>query len=893
MNVKITGYGDALYTGGTTSGQHALGSGYGSCANVSCHSSGQNETDGTLTPPLGTGTPTWGAKLDCGSCHKNMNSSASASGSHTKHAQGAINYSCATCHDGYTESSTGATHADGTVNVKFYNDVVALYTGGTTSGQHALGSGYGTCPNVSCHSSGQNETDGTLTPPLGIGTPTWGTKLDCSGCHKNMDSSASASGSHTKHAQGALNYNCSICHSGYSESSTGATHNDGTVNVKITGYGDALYTGGTTSGQHALGSGYGSCATVSCHGVAQNETDGTTALPHATGTPTWGAKLDCGGCHKNMDSSAAASGSHTKHAQGSLNYGCAVCHSGYSETVTGATHNDGTINVKVTGYGDALYTGGTTSGSNGIGSGYGSCATVSCHGVAQNETDGTTALPHATGTPTWGAKLDCGGCHKNMDSSAAASGSHTKHAQGSLNYGCAVCHSGYSETVTGATHNDGTINVKVTGYGDALYTGGTTSGSNGIGSGYGSCATVSCHGVAQNETDGTTALPHATGTPTWGAKLDCGGCHKNMDSSAAASGSHTKHAQGSLNYGCAVCHSGYSETVTGATHNDGTINVKVTGYGDALYTGGTTSGSNGIGSGYGSCATVSCHGVAQNETDGTTALPHATGTPTWGAKLDCGGCHKNMDSSAAASGSHTKHAQGSLNYGCAVCHSGYSETVTGATHNDGTINVKVTGYGDALYTGGTTSGSNGIGSGYGSCATVSCHGVAQNETDGTTALPHATGTPTWGAKLDCGGCHKNMDSSAAASGSHTKHAQGSLNYGCAVCHSGYSETVTGATHNDGTINVKVTGYGDALYTGGTTSGSNGIGSGYGSCATVILPRLCPERNGRHQLFRMPPAPRPGARSSIAAAAIRTWIPARRQAAATTKHLNSPSLNRLR
>ena len=134
-----------------------------------------------------------------------MNSSAAASGSHTKHAQGVEDISCATCHNGYTENSTGATHNDGTVNVKITGYGDALYTGGTTSGQHALGSGYGSCANVSCHSSGQNETDGTLTPPLGIGTPTWGTKLDCSGCHKNMDTNASASGSHTKHAQGAIN----------------------------------------------------------------------------------------------------------------------------------------------------------------------------------------------------------------------------------------------------------------------------------------------------------------------------------------------------------------------------------------------------------------------------------------------------------------------------------------------------------------------------------------------------------------------------------------------------------------------------------------------------------------------------------------------------------------
>ncbi|MEK6743512.1 MAG: CxxxxCH/CxxCH domain-containing protein, partial [Nitrospirota bacterium] len=203
------------------------------CNNLYCHSSGQSATGGAVPTYA---NPNWESSvMDCGSCHNNMDSNSSAPGSHVQHAQ-TSGIACATCHNGYTETTTGATHVDRTVNVNFSGPGAgSFYTGGTTSGDHAVGGGYGRCQTSACHSSGQNETTGAATP-LSYGTPTWGTTLACNSCHRDMDTDIAASGSHRMHAQ-TEQISCASCHNGYTETTTAAgTHNNGSINLSfITG----------------------------------------------------------------------------------------------------------------------------------------------------------------------------------------------------------------------------------------------------------------------------------------------------------------------------------------------------------------------------------------------------------------------------------------------------------------------------------------------------------------------------------------------------------------------------------------------------------------------------------------------------------------------------------
>ena len=794
-----------------TTANRAPSAAYGSCSNIYCHSSAQSSTGGA--GPIYANQTWGGGALTCSSCHQNMDSSAAATGSHTKHAQGTVNLACATCHNGYTETGVAAaTHVDNQINLTFSG------TGAGTSYSQGLAgavqNGYGNCTTSPCHSSGQNAT-GNL--PASYATVTWGaTATGCGICHVDFDTSAAATGSHTKHAQGAENMACAFCHGGYTETSyAAATHLNSNINLSFTSYAaGANYSQGAS---HPVGNGYGNCSNLYCHSTGQSTTG---ASPATFQTVTWNSgALTCGSCHQNMDSSAAATGSHTKHAQGAENMACAFCHNGYTETtVTAATHVDNNINLSFSSYAaGANYSQGAT---HAAANGYGNCSNLYCHSTGQSTTG---ASPATFQTVTWNSgALTCGSCHQNMDSSAAATGSHTKHAQGTVNLACATCHNGYTETgVAAATHVDNQINLTFSG------TGAGTSYSQGLAgavqNGYGNCTTSPCHSSGQNATGN---LPASYATVTWGATATgCGICHVDFDTSAAATGSHTKHAQGAENMACAFCHGGYTETsYAAATHLNSNINLSFTSYAaGANYSQGA---SHPVGNGYGNCSNLYCHSTGQSTTG---ASPATFQTVTWNSgALTCGSCHQNMDSSAAATGSHTKHAQGAENMACAFCHNGYTETtVTAATHVDNNINLSFSSYAaGANYSQGAT---HAAANGYGNCSNLYCHSTGQSTTG---ASPATFQTVTWNSgALTCGSCHQNMDSSAAATGSHTKHAQGAENMACAFCHNGYTETtVTAATHVDNNINLSFSSYAaGANYSQGAT---HAAANGYGNCSNL-------------------------------------------------------------
>ena len=358
----------------------------------------------------------------------------------------------------------------------------------------------------------------------------------------------------------------------------------------------------------------------------------------------------------------------------------------------------------------------------------------------------------------------CTDCHTNppVDSATrnAATGlfrgSHNKHA-GSLGLACTVCHS--NNTTTG--HRTGYISMAS----PSIY-GGTYSKASAPTYSFpqssnptmGTCNNVSCHTTVQ----GANGVGAGANAPqTWAAPgpLGCGACHPDM-SGASATGRHVKHTNstaGNYNMACSTCHTGYtSASANPATHGDGTINVALA---TGTYSGGTISGNNAPGGGYGTCSNVSCHSTAQSATGG---LPATYMTPTWGGSgsLGCGGCHVDMKNNVAATGSHRMHAQ-TANITCDLCHgTGYtSTTVAVATHANGSINLSFTG------NAASTNYSQGLisapGNTYGNCTTSNCHGA---------------GTQVWGADTtdaECTKCHGspgtavatyNTDSRTAAPG---------------------------------------------------------------------------------------------------------------------------------
>ncbi len=433
VDVNFTGKAvGTVYSQGTSS---VLGNGFGTCSTSACHSSGQGTTG--LSTGLTYGVATWGQSLTCASCHKNMDSDATATGDHVVHAQ-TRNIACAICHSGYTETtSVPTTHVDGNVNLTFTGKAVGtVYSQGTAG---ALGNGFGTCSTSACHSSGQGTTG--LSTGLTYGSvPTWGGTVTCASCHKNMDTDATATGDHVVHAQ-TRNIACDTCHGGYTEStSTAATHVDGNVNLTFTGSATGtVYSQGTAG---ALGNGFGTCTTSACHSSGQGTTGLSTGLTY--GTITWGGTVTCASCHKNMDSDATATGDHVKHAQGLRNFSCATCHNGYTETTaTPASHLDGNVNLSISG---TLINSGATpitavysQGAAGpLGNGFGSC-TTNCH----NGPGGVFTAPALA----WGSTSTCASCHSFPPATAAHASATTAPAN------CNSCHSNMNAggTVTTAT----------------------------------------------------------------------------------------------------------------------------------------------------------------------------------------------------------------------------------------------------------------------------------------------------------------------------------------------------------------------------------------------------------------------------------------------------------
>ncbi|ACM18430.1 cytochrome c, 26 heme-binding sites [Geotalea daltonii FRC-32] len=514
---------------------------YRTSCNVYCH--------GQWTGANGSINPSWivtdGSQSACGTCHAASAANVPATGKHTTHASssaGNYGFSCTKCHPG----ASSFNHVNGSVQWRLSSSTTGLigstssYSPAVTGADPAGISGntnklapsatYGTCTNIYCHSNAQSNT-GAATP-VAYTSPGWNdASLGCGGCHLDMDTNASATGDHVKHAQ-TYAISCVTCHNGYTETSvTTATHVNKVIEISFSGNG-----AGTTYSQanQAPGNGYGTCSTSYCHSTAQSSTGGAT--PTYPGTaPTWGSStMNCGSCHLNMDSNTSAPGDHVKHAQGTANFTCATCHNGYTETsVTTSTHVNKTIELSFSG----TYATGTvySQGNGAVGNGFGNCTASKCHGQ---------------GAPVWGgglysATVPCENCHGSAATSPFYStaatgaaptkvtaendskvGAHVPHLTARAAYtgivACGDCHT-VPATITAVGHMNG-VSAPVFSGDAVLNTANPTYASS-------TCTATYCHGgkMINGSSNGSDTSPtwtntaYLTGTPS--NTGDCAMCH--------------------------------------------------------------------------------------------------------------------------------------------------------------------------------------------------------------------------------------------------------------------------------------------------------------------------------------------------------------------------------
>ncbi|MBK5275272.1 MAG: CxxxxCH/CxxCH domain-containing protein [Desulfuromonadales bacterium] len=463
---------------------------FGSCNNIYCHSIGQSVTG------VGAGTavttPAWGsAALTCGSCHQNMGPAvnANATGKHSKHAQTA-GIACSVCHGASYTSSTvptgaGTTHVDKNINLAFSGVASSPATTYSKGNTFAAGvSVYGNCSNSYCHSTVQNATTGLAGATYRSVSWTTATNLTCAGCHVDMTTDATGSGSHRVHtiATGA-NFDCAVCHAGYTKTSTvPATHVNGLIELGAAGF---TYSQGAA---HAPASGYGTCSASVCHGQGAVTWGATfvagTTFPYSTS--------QCDKCHagttaapfystaipKVTSNTDAKVGAHTSHLTSTDSlasaFACFDCHG--TVTLNSANHMKGTTSFS---WSALAQTGGLTPTYSA-----GSCANVYCHGAGMpgGDTSGTNR------TPTWNVPFlpatltsaACGTCHGFPPSAASGHPAVTIPAgfptTASIGTTCS-CHANINTSgnsyaiifVNKALHINGTVDVAVGGACDTCH----------------------------------------------------------------------------------------------------------------------------------------------------------------------------------------------------------------------------------------------------------------------------------------------------------------------------------------------------------------------------------------------------------------------------------------
>jgi predicted CxxxxCH...CXXCH cytochrome family protein len=842
------------------------GTDYRTCNNVYCHSNVQG-TDGTGSP-TSYGAPKWGANgsLDCGSCHKNMATDGTATGSHVKHANttSGMGVACGYCHqDG---GSGTVLHADNGIFVNFTSYVGGLYSNGTplNAGMNktAGSAPYGTCSATFCHGT--------------VASPTWGTPgpLACNACHGAKVDSPTWSGRHNTHYNYSTmptnytqtvtdlstttkyRFNCAHCHDdNVAKHSLKPASTNSAARVffgissatPVTSSKRGTYVAGTP--QAGTDNGFkftaGSCNTSYCHSNGRGGAPLNTALTWMT-TPTAGS--NCAYCHDTKSTTATAtqlSGKHDKHMNPTNNamigtgngFNCADCH---ARTITN-TNNTAIANKgkHVNAYLD--YSGARANKNyNGATK---QCSNVYCH---SNGNPSAVVFVSMTGSKVWtGAATitTCNKCHGRSNSlgypdyanggaNTATSNLHAGHLAGmSDTTACADCHRKTPDTL---------VANKFRPYSTLHLSGGPNVNFNSAKTYIGTKANVATAGFRVTCSQ---IVCHGQGSPVWGTSTTANQCQKchgdkttafatfsspqvapgyngtgtdtSMVNSAATSprvGAHQRHLVSNAIANpikCGECHVAVTSIRAGNHWNYSTATLTFSGRATANSHTPSTVRSGGIIQ----CSNTNCHGGKYNS--GTTIAPFwnmtglvkETGT-TVGACTKCHAMPPSGYASHPAALSDT--AAISTIYGaCGSCHTNLSSSAT----NVGNVF--------------TTKGQhiNGAIEYVSNCDGCHAYDITGGGTTWTPALTGGSGT---GAHIKHLAFIKNRLGIANLTATGQTFGVGEPAAVCGTCH-----TSTVSEHNNGSRQI-------TFGAGGTSP--NTMGSGYGGSMSLLFGSTNPSFN---------------------------------------------------
>ena len=834
------------------------------CSNTYCHSNGAG---GYTAAPVWTTTAT----AACGTCHGVLAGTPPASAPHVKHVGTAANYkySCSKCHDSVVnstaDSTTPATIKSTSLHVNKTRDVAFDLW-------NTLGSYGANCNNIYCHSQGTGGTTQSgdtrgLAAPV-IAAPAWSGAVVCNNCHgdgtrldgmPNYTNNSPKANSHVKHVV-SQSITCDKCH--FLTTVNGTSIADATKHVNKS-Y-EVAAGSGVTIGSYAYSATGGSCNTISCHGG---------------GNATWGATLNCDGCHEA--GLKQISGVHDKHwstlagnatsrwttgnysTAAYYQFQCGTCHAAGTHITGGNSLADVGFNISwATGNTGGWYTVGTGNSTDSRGlriSVNGTCNNIYCHssGIA----------PGASG-PTYKAVVwntvssGCNFCH----AASPATNAHTTHAT-TYSYGCVECHAGTVSNNSTISNKANHVNFVNNVYWNSL-------GYNNGGGVYASsaayaCSNIYCHsqgqaGVAPYNSAGNT--PNVTAVWTSVGKLgtECTGCH-NGDSTATGglimnTYKHTQHvnnaAVNGVNYTCDICHkdtvaAGQNRTLNAVTGTAKHVNKEVNVVFTALNSAGVYTGSLTPGDAVGTCQTAYCHSIG-NLNVPNSQLPAGWTTlyrnPAWnGAAISCNGCHGPSTASgypdyatglagSVSANSHPKHSgtgAGQSNINCSLCHN--QVTTNGTAINGATPSLHINGITQNVDFAASQSGAGYTAvynAGTKTCNNFYCHSNVQGATG--SGSPSTFASPQWGGSTNCGSCHLNMATDPTGTGSHKLHAgtTGNAQYTCSYCHGGNytASSVDTALHVNKTINLSWTTNAVGTTYSKTTSFAAGSAA-YGNCST--------------------------------------------------------------
>jgi len=438
------------------------------CNNVNCHF--RKTTTAWGSAPLVGQT-----ESNCAYCHNSSGATPMTTGNHTKHITkfGNTIATCATCHPNQT-TFTHATSAKAGRSI-----TVTLASGTYTAGTHASypnyfgTTGYGTCNTIYCHSSAQSVTGGS--PPT-YKPATWGTTLNCSGCHGSVAADL-LSGTHSKHLNALYGYQCSDCHN-VDGSGTTANHANNTINVNVTNRGaTGTYSGDGTPGN----SNFGTCNNTNCHGKNSGtwgasvsnqlctECHGQPNVAYANFSSAiiapGGAGVDTGG---NTLATSPRVGAHQGHLLGSSNISgpmhCGECHFTHT-TIQDATHLNYTT-ATVTYQNAVLAKNGTKSPTATRVSGIYNCNNTYCH--TANRPVGAAAGQSGVNTPpVWNNSALIGGttiadsctakCHNMPPGAGVVGDTHASLSAVTTFSGLSACGGCHSETLNSSPTSFNTI----------------------------------------------------------------------------------------------------------------------------------------------------------------------------------------------------------------------------------------------------------------------------------------------------------------------------------------------------------------------------------------------------------------------------------------------------